>query len=299
MAFTTAFWNSRDYSSSGNWEYTGCVWSANDSDAWVGSTRGLSRLRRGGSADTLARTVFATPPGASDTIHGVAVTPGAVWAATDRGVYRRNTSPLDTVPVVWDSLALWGKRITGIKASGARVWLGVEGRSTSFGVSSSFSTRGLRRYNGSGWSAFVGAMSSIQAPGDTIYALAERDTGSIWVATPAFGFARFNGTVTVKVANLPAGVTVYDLEGNASGFYAGTSNGLYQFRNDSLVHLGSPAVSILGATAGKRLQAVPRLQVLSAEEARRLGKARSVLGRQTGPQAGAGVYLVSPAKSPE
>lgn len=294
LAFSTASWKSRNYSAPGNWEYTACEWGANDSDAWLGGTQGLSRLRRGGGADTLARTVFTTPPGSSDTINGVAVTPGAVWAATNRGVYRRNTSPLDTVPTVWDSLALWGKRITGIRASGARVWLGVEGANT-FGGFSTFSTRGLRRYNGTGWSAFMASQSSIQAPGDTIYALAERDTGSVWVATPAFGFARFNGVTTTKVADIPAGVTVYDMAGNAQGFYAGTSNGLYQFRNDSLVHLGNPTVSILGATAGKRPQAGPRLRVLSAPEARRLG-VLSVLGRQSGPQAGAGVYLVPPSK---
>jgi hypothetical protein len=290
-----ARWNSRLYTFPKDFTTT-CEWSANDSDAWAGSSQGVTHMRRSGSGDTLASTVIPSPRGSTDTVTGIATTPGFVWGISNQGVFRLNTSAIGSAPAVWDSVAVWGKRITGIKASGSRVWLGVgDGGPRYIDL---FSIRGLRRYNGTGWSAFVASQSSIQTPGDTIYALAERDTGSIWAATPQ-GFVRFNGTTTVKVADIPSGLTVYDLVGFPGGFYAGTSNGVYQFRDNALVHLGNPAVSILGATAGKRLQAVPRLQVLSAEEARRLGKARSVLGRQTGPQAGAGVYLVSPLKSPE
>ncbi|MCD6024062.1 MAG: hypothetical protein K0Q91_978, partial [Fibrobacteria bacterium] len=276
-----------------------CEWNPQGTEAWVGTQRGLYRLRRGGSADTLAGMRFSTLL-ASDTVTGVTVNAAGVWAATQRGIYRRSVSGTDTTVTVWDSAALSGKGVTGFTAgAGTAVWVGFGGATSSF--ARTFSTQGLRRYNGASWTQYRASMSSIFVPSDTVMALGIRDTGTVWIAVRS-GFYRFpstGGALGGKVADMPTGVTVHDIAGNAQGFYAGTSNGVYQFRNDSLVHLGSPAVSILGATAGKRLQAVPRLQVLSAEEARRLGKARSVLGRQTGPQAGAGVYLVQPSKSPE
>jgi len=294
-----ADWKGRSYSLKSPYA---CEWSPNDSDAWIGSQQGLVRLRRTGSADTLARTLFTTPAGSSDTVTGVALATGAVWAATPRGIYRRGASPIDTATVQWDSTVLGGRRVTGIKAGqGAQVWAGVEG--TAFGSRvSSFSTRGILRYNGSSWTRYVAAMSSVFVPGDTVLALAVRDTATAWVAVRS-GFYRFpstGGQTGGKVADIPAGVMVYDLAGTATGFYAGTSNGLYQFRNDSLVYLGPTPSPVRPAVVGRAARSRPALRVLTAREAANTpGAVLSVLGQKTGPQAGVGVYLVRPEAKAE
>lgn len=87
-----------------------------------------------------------------------------------------------------------------------------------------------------------------------------RDTGSIWVAAPP-GFASFNGTSTQKVADIPQGVTVFDMAGYSTGFYAGTSLGVYHYDGNNLVFLGQPAVSIRGVRAQAGRNSAPRLRV--------------------------------------
>jgi hypothetical protein len=284
-------WNARDYRFPKDFT-SSCEWSANDSDAWVGSPLGVTRLRRGGSGDTLASTVIPSPRNTTDTVTGIATTPGFVWGISNQGVFRLNASATDSAPTVWDSVAVWGKRILRIKASGQRVWLGIGDGAPKY--TDLFSTRGLRRYNGSGWSAFVASQSSIQTPGDTIYALAVRDTGSVWVATP-FGFSRFNGTTTVKVADIPSGVTVYDMAGDATGFYAGTNQGVYRYDGTSLTFLGQPAMPIRGLRPAERRKSVsPTVRIEAGKTA---PGTRTVLGRSSRPKSAAGVY-VAPSKSP-
>ncbi len=287
--------NGRAYTVSSSLSPSGCDWASDGTEAWIGTRQGLLRLRHEGASDTLAG-LFLKTPLASDTVTGVAVTADAVWAATPRGAYRRGRVGNDTSVTAWDSTAIWGKRVTGLKPSGTRVWLGIEGASSVNGAPAGFSTRGLRRYNGSGWSAYVASQSSIQTPGDTIYALAERDTGSIWVATPAFGFARFDGTTTVKVADIPSGVTVYDMAGDATGFYAGTNHGLYRYTGDSLISLGQPAVSIRGIRAQPARGSASRLRVDLGPNGGIL-PAHTVLGRKTGSRTAAGIYVI-PSSSP-
>jgi hypothetical protein len=70
-------WNSRVYTFTKDFTST-CEWSDNDSDAWVGSPLGVTHLRRSGSGDTLARTVIPSPRSATDTVTGIATTPGFV-----------------------------------------------------------------------------------------------------------------------------------------------------------------------------------------------------------------------------
>jgi len=286
---SSANWKARSYSIGVETGYRNCEWAPNGSEAWVGSRRGLIRFRRGGSSDTLAIRTFSTPL-ASDTVIEVAVTGDAVWAATPRGVYRRGRVGSDTAVTAYDSLALWGKRISAIRASGNRVWLGVEGGAFAEGELPKFSTRGLRRFNGTGWSAFVASQSFIQTPGDTIYALAVRDTGSVWVATPTFGFARFNGTTTTKVADIPTGVTVYDMAGDTAGFYAGTSNGVYRYTGGILTHMGFPATSLRPGLITRRAPVNPQLQSRLRGTHSGEASAVTVLGRQAGAHQAAGVY---------
>lgn len=283
---TTLGWNGRSYSQSGA-GYAACEWAPGGSEAWIATSQGLARARRGGVSDTLALTTFKTPLG-SDTVTGVAVTSDAVWAATARGVYRRGRVGSDTAVTAWDSVAIWGRRVTGIKPTGTRVWLGIEGIDNG-GLYTTFSTRGLRRYNGSGWSAFVASQSAIHTPGDTIHALAVRDTGAIWVATPA-GFMTFNGTTTQKVADIPAGVTVLDMEGDASGFYAATSVGVYHYNGTELLFLGQPAVSLRPGVADKRRGPSPQLRVLRTGEGTGEGMV-NLQGRKAVERQAAGVYV--------
>jgi len=284
-----ANWNSRDYTFLKDFTST-CEWSANDSVAWVGSASGVTRLRRSGSGDTLASTLIPSPRHATDTVRGIATTPGFVWGISNQGVFRLNASAVDSAPTVWDSVAVWGKRILRIKASGHRVWLGIgDGAHRN---SNLFSIRGLRRYNGTGWSAFVASQSSIQTPGDTIYALAVRDTSSIWVATPSFGFARFNGTTTTKVADIPTGVTVYDMVGDTAGFYAGTSNGIYRFTGGALMHFGIPSSILRPDRNSKRNPLVPGLTSRLRGTVSGEGGVVTIQGRQAGPRQAAGVYYV-------
>ena len=278
-------WNGRTYSQSVT-GITACEWAPGGSEAWLATRQGLVRARRGGTSDTLAIVTFRTPLG-SDTVTGVAVTSNAVWAATERGVYRRGRTGADTAVTAWDSVAIWGKRVTGIKPTGTRVWLGIDG--TQNGFSTMFSTRGLRRYNGTGWSAFVASQSSIQTPGDTIYALAVRDTGSAWVATPS-GFMSFNGTTTQKVADIPSGVMVHDMDGDATGFYAATSAGVYRYDGTALLFLGQPAVSIRPGIAGNRREVVPQLRMLRPGESSEDGLI-TLQGRKTGDRQATGVYI--------
>jgi hypothetical protein len=161
-----------------------------------------------------------------------------------------------------------------------------------------FSTRGLRRWNGTGWTSYRASMSSILVPGDTVFALAMRDTASAWMAVRT-GFYRFQPSTGggQKVADIPAGVTVFDKAGNASGFYAGTSAGVYQYRNDSLVFLGSPGVSIRPGIAGKQRGVDPKLRILQSGRFNDEGGVRTVLGQKAGPRPATGVY-VSPTSEP-
>jgi hypothetical protein len=300
---TGASWNARAYTlPSGSPSLYGqgysCDWSPSYSEAWIGTNQGLWRFARGGSADTMAVTRFSTSL-ASDSVTGVAAISGAVWASTPRELYRRGTSGSDTAVTVMDSAALSvlkGLRVTGLKGTGNKVWAGFEGNAVPYGENRyTFSTRGLWMHNGVQSRRFISSMSSVFVPGDTITALGVRDSATVWLAVPGRGFFKFpSSSGTGKVADIPAGVTVYDLVGDTNGFYAGTSRGVYQFRNDSLVNLGVPAVSIRPSLAGKGIQNAPRLRVLTAREAAALG-ARSVLGQRTGSKAGAGVYLVPPS----
>jgi hypothetical protein len=274
-----------------------CEWARNDSDAWIGTRHGLVRMRRGGSEDLLTSIRYSTPL-ASDTVIALAVTGTSIWAGTPRGLYRRiPATGSDTDVTVWDSATVRGKNITGLKAGkGQEVWVGVEGTGPN-GNRPNFSTRGLRRYNGSAFNLYVSAMSSVFVPGDTVFALASRDSASAWIAVRA-GFYEFTpGTGGGrKVADIPSGVAVYDLVGDRSGFYAATSAGVYQFRNDSLVSL---VVSLRPGNAPRRPGPATRLRVLSADEARATPGLRTVHGQKVGSGQAApaahGIYLVEPA----
>jgi hypothetical protein len=294
LKYSSVLWKGREYSipappNSFGYPTFPCDWNVQGTEAWVPTLQGLIRLTRGGTNDSLARMRFSTPL-ASDTVTGVAVNPSGIWATTPQGIYRRSVPIMDTVVTVWDSTTLGGRRVTGLKAGvGNYVWAGVEGISN--GSTTSFSTRGILRHNGTVWNRYVSTMSSVFVPSDTVLALAIRDTATVWIAVRS-GFYRFPSTSgSGKVADIPSGGTIYEMVGNTQGFYASTSSGLYQFRNDSLVFIWNPT-SLRPAMAGKGLQTGPRLRVLSAHEAKALGNARSVLGQKTGPQAGAGVYLL-------
>jgi hypothetical protein len=268
----------------------GCGWSSNDSDAWVGVGAKLMRLHRQGAQDTLFRTDFAMPR-SQDTVLSIAVTSTAVWGVVPRGVYRRGLVGSDTLITV-DTALFGGQRMTGLKSgAGASLWAGIEGEGHQYGKS--FSTQGLRRYNGTSWISYRAALSSVLVPSDTIWALGIRDTGSVWIAARS-GFYRFSASGGfTKVADTPVN-GVYDLAGSGEGFYAGTPDGFYQFRNDSLILLGNPAVALRPAIAAKRPEAGPRLRVLTAQEARDFGNARSVTGQRVGSRAADGVYIVPP-----
>jgi hypothetical protein len=156
----------------------------------------------------------------------------------------------------------------------------------------------LRRWNGTGWTFYRSTLSSIFVPGDTVFALAARDTASAWIAVRA-GFYRFQPATGggQKVAHIPAGVTVFDMAGNASGFYAGTSAGVYQFRNDSLVFLGSPAVTNLRPDmAGKQRGVDPKLRILRTGGLQDESGVRTVLGQKAGPRPATGVYVTPISK---
>jgi hypothetical protein len=276
-------------------EGSDAAWSDGDNYLATGGNQGVLVLRRSGS-NTLIPQQYATPL-ASDTVTGVAVTGGDIWAATPRGLYRRTLQGNDTVVTVWDSAALGGRNVTGlVSGPGGSVWLGIEGAPSGF--STFFSTRGMRRWSGTGWTSYRAAMSSIFVPGDTVFALATRDNQSVWMAVRA-GFFRFvpGSGGGQKVADIPAGVTVFDMAGDGFGFYAGTSAGVYHFNGDSLVFLGQPAVSLRpGGFAAHRRDALNPLRVDLFPRSGVPG-GHTIPGSKTGPQTAAGIYI-RPAESP-
>lgn len=269
-----------------------CAWSG-DSVAWTGGHKGLARLLRNGS-NVLVRQQF-TAPITSDTVTAVATVGNIVWAATPRGVFRRLHAGTDTIVTLWDSTWMGGRRITGLVAGRGALWAGVEGVVN--GYTTGFSTRGLRRFDGTDWLDYRAAQSSTFVPGDTVYALAVRDSSSAWIALRT-GFYRFapgvvGGGATQKVADIPSGATVYDMAGDAQGFYAGTSLGVYRYEGDTLTFLGQPAAPVLSA---RRLHAPvkPSGLTLRLSRPREAPDALTIQGRKTGPRAAAGVYVTPP-----
>ncbi len=271
-----------------------CAWQAGDTVAWAGGDVGLVRLRPT-VADTLAPQMLATPAGTSDTILSLAVSANRVWAGTRNGLYARLVAQSDSVRL-WDSAALGGRRMTGLKASETVLWVGVEGAEFG-GEMARFSSRGLRRIRGDSVRTYRATMSSVKVPGDTIHALAVRDSGSVWLATST-GFYLFSGTAsTPKVADLPApGLIVNDMAGDADGFYAATNQGVYQYRNDALVFIGSPGVSLRPGPVTRRPPAEPRLTGRLQRTRAGDATAVTVLGRQAGPVQAAGVYVSPPQR---
>ncbi len=269
-----------------------CAWTRNDSDAWVGGRHGLVRMTRIGQ-DSLTRTDFNSAL-VSDTVTFVAVTSERVWAGTPRGVYARNLSNPGTIEV-WDSVASDGTVVTGLATGpGAAVWVGIEGVAPSSGFPQ-FSTRGMYRFNGTTWQPYRAATSSVFVPGDTILALAVRDTASVWIAVRD-GFFRFDPSAGggQKVADIPANTAVYDLAGNSQEFYAGTDKGVYHFRNDSLVFLGSPVVSLRPRVArGRESRPDAGLRFLQGGEPVS-GQTHTILGQKVPGNPAQGIYLVRP-----
>lgn len=286
-------WKGTAYGASGTSSrmMSACAWDSAQQSLWVGTGQGLRRFTRGGAFDTLAVRSYTTTL-TPDTVLAVAATGSAVWAGTPRGLSRRGFRGGDTLVATWDSAALQGARVTGLRASGGdKVWAGLEGSLSEARVLR-FSTLGLRRWDGAQWRTYRAAMSSVQLPGDTIYALAVRDTATVWIATPS-GFHRFPSTGSPKVADLPAGAVVNDMVGDAQGFYAATNLGVYRYADGVLTFMGQPAVSLRGGVAGKPTGPAPRLRVLTRAEAaaEAAGRLHTLSGRQVSSGAAQGVYL--------
>lgn len=273
-----------------------CTWQEGDSLAWAGGSRGLLLLERSSGDSVAIRDSFPPPPGVSDTVTALAAASGRVWVGTANGLYARTLSGPDT-HMTWDAGVLGGTVVTGLKSEGKSVWLGLDGGRFGSGVGR-FSTKGLRRIVGDSVKAFRASLSSVMVPGDTIHALAVRDSASVWLATSR-GFYHFSGTASApKVADLPApGLMVNDMTGDTTGFYAATPQGVYEYRNGNLTFIGSPTV---GLKAGNALFSRDRAGIrLHAQEiGTQAGTpgAHTILGRRTGTTQAAGVY-VSPSSS--